>query len=788
MKKVSLANSFAKLPSLILALASVCSSPLSAELLGIIGGQDSNTSDPYVAHISTTGVVTPITGLPPPVGLIYSVSMNQSGNSLVGGPHTSTGAPIAAFVSSTGMVTLVTGLPALGGINQVAINDSNNGLIGGRASGASYAAYVSSGVATTLLGLPPAASEIHAVAINSSGNGLIGGESSSAAYAARASSGTATSLSGLPGTGIIYAVAINQAGVGLIGGQNQAGLQPAFGAFVPSSGPIISLTGLPNNAGISSVAINSSGNGLIGGSIFGVPTPYAARVSFSSPAVIPISGLQATGQINSIAINSSGTGLIGGDDGSAPFAAFVSPSGVVTLLGGLPSFSTISSVAINDAGNGIIGGEDFSGTNPAFAALVSSSGSVTVLTGLPSFGVIDSVALLLPALSQIPTLGLSGNNLILANYINTNAPDLAFYFVPSLLDGTLSEALESTSPARHAFDVFTADNNLFSLNNGFTQHAEDTRHYWRFQEKYCSKINKNKKNKAKKEGDCSCELSARPYQIWTKMIGVTSRQKPQHQTPALQPWTSGLILGFDAHSSSRSVYGLGTAYTHTYMHQTEHGGHSRIEQEYLFAYGMWNNEHFYGDVALWGGLFQIHNSRNIEMTGFKFKSTSRPKGWQLAPHAEVGYRSDYKSTCATFEPFAMFNWISNWLGHYKEKGSGPFNFGQKKQYSSFLRSELGLRVYETIEFTNWRLVFQEKGSYVNRKPFHVGNVTAYLVGAPGSFTVETLTAPQNLGVAAAKVLFESNNPCYPYGSIAYQGEFGPTYQSHQLSANLGWNF
>ncbi len=372
-------------------------------------------------------------------------------------------------------------------------------------------------------------------------------------------------------------------------------------------------------------------------------------------------------------------------------------------------------------------------------------------------------------LSQIPTFGLTHNNLTLAKYINAHAPYDAFYFTPSVLDGTLPQALESAAPTRHAFDVFTADNNFFSLINSFTQHTEDTRHYWRIQEE-----------------ERLCAISSRPHQFWIKMLGTASCQKAEHQAPTFQPWMAGLILGFDAHSTAVSTYGIGAAYTHTYMHQKKDAGHSRIEQEYLFLYGMWEKNHFYGDAALWGGLLQIHNVRNIEMTGFAFKSTSHPKGWQFAPHAEAGYHNGYK--IITFEPFAMFDWASNWMRHYKEKGDGPFNFGQKKHYSSFLRSELGLRVYQTIQFPSCRLIFQEKGSYVNRKPFHVGTVTAFLLGAPGSFTVETLTTAQNLGVASAKVLFEPNNPCYPYGSIAYQGEFGSSYQSHQLSLNLAWNF
>ena len=136
----------------------------------------------------------------------------------------------------------------------------------------------------------------------------------------------------------------------------------------------------------------------------------------------------------------------------------------------------------------------------------------------------------------------------------------------------------------------------------------------------------------------------------------------------------------------------------------------------------------------------------------------------------------------------MLDWICNWQGKSKERGDNPFNMVQKRHFSSFLRSEAGVRFYEAITFDNWRLGFEEKLSYVNKKPFKVGRVNASIVGAPGSFTVETLTTTQNLGVAELELLFEPKDPKYPTGSIGYQGEFGEMYQSHVVSLAINWSF
>ena len=760
-----------------MALVFLCAT-LFPDVIGLIGGIQ-NPSNPYAAFVSSSGATTELilpvistTG-----GGINSVAINDSGIGLLGGTS-NTNLAFAAFVNPPESVTQLSVNPGgpFSSIFRVALNSSGLGLIGGSAGSNWYVAFVSQPDSVVPIGSLPNTGSLYALDMNDSGIGLIGGFAGNAYVAFVNSSGLLKEFSSLP-TGQINSVAINSSELGLVGGTNGTN---AYAAFLNLSGVVQAFSTLPA-ATIGTVSINNLGQGLIAGS-----SAYCAFVD-SSGSIQPVT-LAAT-YIASVSLNDAGEGLVGGGNGSAPYAAFVDSSGSVIVCPSLPANTGISSVAINSAGNGLIGGLD-SGTSRDYAALVYRSGSTIEISPLPSvsgFEGITSVATFLPLLSHIPTAGLTGNNLALANYLNTYSPNTALYFVPSELTGTLPQALESAAPTRHAFDLFISDNNLFALSNSFTQHAQDMRHYWLFQESWCERMENNLTDFEEKQApSCSCELTRRPYQLWLSTMGMSSSQKAQHQTSTFQPWSAGCILGFDAHSSPNNTYGLGVAYAYTYDHQKQHAGHSRIQQEYLFLYGIWDNKRFYGDVALWGGLFQINNSRKIEMTSFHFTTTSHPKGWQLAPHTEIGYRNNYNIT--TFEPFVMFDWVNNWQGHYQEHGSSPFNFGQKSCYSSFLRSEVGLRCYETIEFSSWRLVLQEKGSYVNRKPFRLGDVTAYLISTPGFFTVETLTTPQNLGVAAAEILFEPNKPCRPYGSVAYQGEFGSTYQSHQFLAHLGWNF
>ena len=108
--------------------------------LGIIGGQN-NTSDAYVAFISSSGIATPIT-TSLSAGFIHSVGINGSGQGIIGG-YDNSFVGYVAFVSPSGTVMSITPGTSIGQIYGVAINDSGQGIIGGQDSTMSpYAAVV----------------------------------------------------------------------------------------------------------------------------------------------------------------------------------------------------------------------------------------------------------------------------------------------------------------------------------------------------------------------------------------------------------------------------------------------------------------------------------------------------------------------------------------------------------------------------------------------------------------------------------------------------------------------
>jgi len=838
------------LPCLILAAGA-----LQAEPIAIIGGQENTeTPDPisYVALVSSTGVTSALTGPALPVGdgYINSVAMAPSGAAIIGGQdntETPDATPYVALVSPTGVTTALTG-PALpmgdGYINSVAIAPSGAAIIGGQDSAITlndtpYAALVSpAGVTTALTGpaLPMGDGYINSVAIAPSGAAIIGGQdiNSTAPYTALVSpAGVTTALTGpaLPiGDGSIYSVAIAPSGAAIIGGQDHTNTAP-YAALVSPTGITTALTGpaLPMGDGyIVSVAIAPSGAAIIGGQDSNSTAPYAALVSptgVTTALTGPALPVGAGSQIHVVAIAPSGAAIIGGQDypdmmNATPYAALVSPTGVTTALTGpgLPMGNgQILSVAIASSGAAIIGGQH--NTTVPYVALVSPTGVTTALTGvaLPTgegqiYGV-SVIGALVPLLSNIPTASLSGNNLIYANYINEFASQDAFYFVPAVLDGTLAAALESAAPTRNALSLFTASNNLFNLTTSFANHirnqsgsrvrknkgrvvqtsntsAVSEAKIYESEEQLLASVSlmksKSKKNSKVQDGKRS------PYTIWFDAVGLLAHQKAQSQTPAFKPSAIGAILAFDAMVGEDYRVGGGATYLFTHIHENQGAGHSNINQEDVFVYASWDNQSFYVDGLLMAGPVQITQVRNIQMTGFNFKASSDPNGWQMIPHLELGYnnRNLYraKSVELLVNPFAMLDWANAWQGSYKEKGNGPFNAAQKAHHSSLLRTEVGLRVFENIFFDSGNLIFQEKGSYVNTQSFGAGKVNAFLVGSPGSFTVETLASAQNLGALQLSMIFDPLNACYPTSTIFYQGEFGMQYQSHQVNLEFAWSF
>lgn len=730
----------------------------------------------------------------------------------------------AAFVNTTDNAARaeISGIPTNTNSEITQGSIANNGLtlivgIDRVPSELPYASFVDFDTNTAGLpvsNLPPAGGNtfLNAGVINNIGQmAIVAGDDKNFHWAAFVDPSTNSALppiSNLPGpTGrFLQAASINNSNLAIISG-NYSNPSIAYAAFVDFATNMAGspLLNLPTNPGsnIDAVAINNLNQVIIGGTSGGAA--YAAFVDVNTntagPPIlnIPTAAGSSIG-FHSVSINDNGIALIGGTDGTAAYVAYVN---VDTNTAGSPvqnlpttAGSFIRGISINNLNQGLIGGSNGTSMYAAFVDPITNSASDPI-SNLPTLaGSFTDGVWLLPY-KELPKRDLRSNILEFAKYLEEHCLEKIFYFIPAIINKNLKSALEKAAPMRNAISLYAADNNLFSLNNGLSTHLRNHRY---FRTESCKTDPKEEREKASclSESPNEChpiQSEDRPYTVWLEGTGFFASQKHQHQTTGFDPYGGGVTLGLDRNILDSCQVGGGVAYTYTHVHQHADTGYSNINQEYLFTYFTWSNQSFYVDTALWGSLFQIHNVRDIHLHGWKFTSTSNPKGWQLTPHLEFGYSHSWrpnpeKNLELTVSPFVMVDWANNWQRRYHEKGKSPFNIVQESQYSSFLRSEAGLRMYERLNFCHWNLIFAESISYVNRTPFNVGKIKACLAGCgcSGSFTVETLNGSKSLVACEFSTIFRPVDFAYPYGSITYYGEFTHGYQSHQATLEISWDF
>ena len=276
------------------------------------------------------------------------------------------------------------------------------------------------------------------------------------------------------------------------------------------------------------------------------------------------------------------------------------------------------------------------------------------------------------------------------------------------------------------------------------------------------------------------------FSLWATPFGEYARQKEEKDIPTLSNWIGGAILAFDYQGIQNAMVGIGAAYAFSYVHLAEGIGHSKFNQEFMTLYGSWEREHFCINAALWGGCYQMYNERHSIAS---ITSTSNTNGWLFSPHLEISVPYTTKWCWFAVDPLVMFDWANNWQGRVREHGASGFNIHLDDQYTSILRSEIGVRFFETLQYGWGSLILEEKVSYVNKTPFHTGAQSAFFVTSISSFAVETFSSEtQNLGLVGLNLEFSPWCERYPYGNLSYQGEFGSTFQSQIVAIEIGKDF
>lgn len=439
-------------------------------------------------------------------------------------------------------------------------------------------------------------------------------------------------------------------------------------------------------------------------------------------------------------------------------------------------------VIVNTGGGTITGGTNFTITSySGFTySLALASGDTTLFLILESKGSKDGSLIL-------PTAGLTGNNLVIGNYLNSLTGYLPLQPVLTDLNNLSSEqfnqALKSISPARNAFSTFSLQNTAFTFSDTLTSRQNDQRF---LRQSVAEKASQVAALLAGPIMNQACQLQKTTYSIWGSAIGSFAHEHAQKQTPAFNMDTGGLLLGYDNYRYQNLLLGAAVGYAYIDIHDKGHYGKQYISDYTTSFYSTLYVDNYFFDFALWGGYHSGKSQRDIIFPGFDETAKGNIKGWQIVPHFLFGY--DYKASKCTLEPFVQFDWAVNFERSFKEKGAGALNMHQKAHNSSLLRSEIGLSCFQMhVGSKDDHLVVREQLSYVNKKMFKTGRVQAAIVGAPGgTFVVESLTKTQNLIAPGLEIFYQTRYKSSI--SLTYEGEFGSGYRANNISLKFVKDF
>lgn len=574
---------------------------------------------------------------------------------------------------------------------------------------------------------------------------------------------------------------------------------------------------------------DSSTNGLFSGSIqnyFGTPLiltkegPGAQTLSgintYTGLTSIQEGVLSITGSIvGDITVNSGGSlkgsGTIGGET-IIENGAILSPGnsiGTINLGSLLLNSGSTTAIEIDPAASSkvnVVGSAVVAGALQVIQdpGVYPHQGSYQILTAGSLSGAFSSVNtfpgftfslsylgndIYLNYILAIPTGGLYGNLLTVANYLNGDAPPSSEFMSLAVLSGDqLKQALNSVSPARNAFGPFVTQQTLFVVSDMMSNHLATKRFLQQSNPAaFSPKV-------AKLVADASNQClptcingeDLLPYEVWVSGFAEFATQAAESQNPSFNFMSEGAVVAFDYSKFCDKLIGGGIGYAHSQVHDGSHMGKSQIPYYFATIYGSFLLDHFYIEPAFLAAFHQIYNRRFISYPGVNLTAKGTVNGWQIDPHLGFGY--DIDTSWSGIEPFAALDWVVNWEGDLNEHGAGALDMRQKSHTSSMLQSEIGIRFFQSLCRSWGRFGVKEEASYLNRAPFGTGSVTAAIVGSPAFMTLQSLTKVQNLGAVTIDLFAEVGKNQDVFINLGYEGEFGTNYISNEVLLRIAKQF
>ena len=403
--------------------------------------------------------------------------------------------------------------------------------------------------------------------------------------------------------------------------------------------------------------------------------------------------------------------------------------------------------------------------------------------------------------AYLSLVGIRDNARRMGEYLNANREffSSSIAVLNKLSTDQLSAALQSISPGTYSFSTYVSQNTMFDLNKVVASRMSTQRCLFLMGNRnsmlaslYQESLSASEEllayantrlPRGKATQACAGEDQ---YAIWASGIGDFSHQKKQRQNPAFDSNAKGGLLGFETYKMANMLLGATAGYAHSDINIDSDAGYNMTNYYFVGLYDTIYLGNGYFEFCLWGTYNRFKNERRITYPGFDAKAHSSHTGWQLTPSISFGYDIAFKA--AIIEPFASLDAVISVEQEFSEKKASPYNMRQSSRTSEFLRLEIGVNAYETWKKGWGSILIRETASYVLRKPYHTGTVTAGIVGAPGEFTVYSFSQTQNVLSAGAEIFLKHKKGGFV--SATYSGEFGfgSGYLSNELIGKIGFYF
>ncbi|MBF8264007.1 MAG: hypothetical protein HW387_1672 [Parachlamydiales bacterium] len=448
------------------------------------------------------------------------------------------------------------------------------------------------------------------------------------------------------------------------------------------------------------------------------------------------------------------------------------------------------------------------------SASLSGTFNSVVISGLP-VGSLGSVSyplntvlfsLLMPPLSRPP--GLSGNALSFFNYLQgfITLPRFSSIYTQlnSLSPDELTRALITLQPGRNASTTFASQNTMFD----FTQIIASRFAEQRFLRSIHPHVAGATAHVDSSQLGDGCLIAAndlcvsnkmvsipagsvttyakesKDYAVWMDGFGSFSKESDTNQNTAFHAAAGGALLNADYYGWTGGVFTGGIGYSSSNLHMNQNAGKGSVNACIANLFSTFYLSDFYVELGVLGSYDYYSNWRYIAFPGVNLTAKSSHKGASVTPRAEIGV--DFNFNWATIEPYVAIDWVFCFEKGFSEKGAGIYNMQELARKSNLIRGEAGINAYEYWNLDKGTIILKEKLAYVYKQPNHTGLITASLIGAPDSFTVDSFTRKQHLWLPGFEIFYRSNKNAF--ASISYAGEFGDDSSSNEVQAKLGCYF